>query len=116
MFQILFDGNFNLRIIRGLKLRLSNCQYETVQNFGLSGKSDPEILEFAAANNFILATHDVNTIPKFAYQRVASGLKMSGVIAVPELFPIGLAINELEVLIQCSRQNEWENQVLHIPL
>lgn len=116
MFQILFDENFNFRIIRGLKLRLSNYRFETVQNFGLRGKTDPEILAFAAANDFILATHDVNTIPKFAYERIASDLKMPGIIIVSELLSIGLAIDEIETLVRCSRQEEWENQVLHIPL
>lgn len=116
MLQILFDENFNFRIIRGLKLRRSDYHFETVQNFGLRGETDPLVLEFAAANDFILATHDVNTIPKFAYERVAADLKMPGVIIVSELLPIGLAIDEIETLINCSRQEEWKNQVLHIPL
>lgn len=97
-------------------MRLSNYHFETIQNFGLRGKSDPEILAFAAENDFVIATHDVNTIPKFAYERIASDLKMPGIIIVSELLPIGLAIDELEILVRCSRQEEWENQVLHIPL
>jgi hypothetical protein len=64
----------------------------------------------------ILVTHDIKTIPKYAYERIAARLPMPGVIVVPKEFPIGQAIEELLTIIECSEQSEHENQVVHIPL
>ena len=52
----------------------------------------------------------------FAYSRLADGLKMPGVIAVPQDLPIGEAIEEISTLIECSLESEWENQVVFVPL
>ena len=52
----------------------------------------------------------------FAYSRLADGLEMSGVIAIPQELPIGEAIEELSTLIECSLENEWKAQVVFIPL
>jgi len=41
---------------------------------------------------------------------------MTGVIVVPETMPIGIAIEELLTVIECSEQTEYENQVLHLPV
>lgn len=114
--RLLFDENFNQRIVRGLKRELPNLEFEIAQNCGLKGKSDPEVLEWASANEVVLVTHDLKTVPKFAYQRLAENKKLSGVVAVPDDFPIGQAIDELAITVQCSSPEELENRVLHFPL
>ena len=48
--------------------------------------------------------------------RVADDKKMPGVIAVPDILPIGQAIDELLITLQCSLPDELENRVLHLPL
>lgn len=52
----------------------------------------------------------------FAYNRVERGLSMPGIIAVSQDLPIGEAIEGLTTLIKYSLENEWENQVVFIPL
>ena len=51
-----------------------------------------------------------------AYQRIVAGLMMPGLIEVPEFLPIGRALQDLMLLIQCSRDGEWESQVVYLPL
>ncbi|HYP41962.1 MAG TPA: hypothetical protein VEX13_16510 [Chloroflexia bacterium] len=41
---------------------------------------------------------------------------MPGVFAITESTPIGVAIEELLVLAIVSLPNEWEGQVLYLPL
>ena len=41
---------------------------------------------------------------------------MPGVIAVPDSLPIGQAIAELILVIECSQPNELENLVIYLPL
>ena len=40
----------------------------------------------------------------------------TGVFAVPQDLAIGEAIEEITLLIECSDENEWESQVVFIPL
>jgi hypothetical protein len=58
----------------------------------------------------------VNTVTKYAYQRVAAGLEMPGVVEVPRWLPIGQAIEEILTLAECSQEGEWEGQVIYVPL
>jgi len=113
--RLLFDENFNHRILRGLKLRRPNLDYEIAQRTEMQGGKDPALLAWAAERDRVLVTHDVNTIPKYVYERVAAGLPSPGVIVVPEDLRIGQAIEELLIIIECSDQSEYENRVVHIP-
>ena len=51
----------------------------------------------------------------FAYNRVGQGLPMPGVVAISQDLPIGEAIEELVIFIECSLEGEWEGQVVHLP-
>jgi hypothetical protein len=116
MLPLLIDENFNQRILRGLRLRVPALDYLVVQETEMGGLPDPPLLREAAALNRVLVTHDLKTIPRYAYERVAAGEPMPGVIAIPDTLPIGQAIEELHLLVECSGQQELENQVLHLPL
>jgi hypothetical protein len=54
----------------------------------------------------ILVTHDVNTIPKFAYERVRAGQPMPGVIVIPDDLAVGKAIEELRSVVECCEPEE----------
>jgi hypothetical protein len=114
--RLLFDENFNQRIVRGLKLELPNLEFEIVQNCGLKGESDPKVLEWASENGYVLVTHDLKTVPKFAYERVAENKILLGVIAVPDDLPIGQTIDEIAITVVCYSASELENRVLYLPL
>src|SRR5215475_12477348 len=116
MLRLLIDENLDHRILRGLRLRLPDLDFVVVQNTDLQGVKDPPLLAWAAEQNRILVTHDLKTIPKYAYARVESGQPMPGVIAVPDTLALGQAIEELVTIIECSEQHEWENLVIYLPL
>lgn len=63
-----------------------------------------------------MLTHDVATITKYAYERVEAGLPIPGVFEVSQAVPVGIAITDLVLLIECSTQREWEGQVRYLPL
>ena len=69
---------------------------------GLKGADDPAVLELAARENRLLATHDFRTIPKHTHEHVKAGLAMPGVIAIPDDLPIGRVIEDLAVLVECA--------------
>lgn len=112
--KLISDEDFNNRIVRGLLRRFSALDLVRVQDVGSIGMSDTEVLTLAAREKRLVLTHDFATMLDFAYSRVAKGLEMPGVIAVPQDLPIGEAIKEISILIECSLENEWENQVVFV--
>jgi hypothetical protein len=116
MMRLLIDENFDHRILRGLKIRHPGLDYVVVQATSLKGVSDPELLEAAAEQNLVLVTHDVSTIPRYAYERIKAAQIMPGVIVIPEDLPVGQAIDEMSLVIECCAENELENVILYIPV
>lgn len=116
MIRFLADEDFNNRIVRGLRRRLAALDIVRVQDVGLLACPDPEVLEWAATEGRVVLTHDVSTMKKWAFSRVDVGMPMSGVIEIPQETPIGVAIEELTLLAECSFENEWEGQVIFLPL
>jgi len=116
MLRLLIDENFDQRILRGLRFQLPHLDYLVVQETGLKGLKDPPLLAWAAAHQRILVTHDVNTIPKYAYQRLRAGEPMTGVIIILEDLAIGIAIEELATLIECCEPEELDSQVKYLPI
>jgi len=116
MLRILIDENFDQRILRGLRRQIEGLDYIIVQETELAGSKDPPLLAWAAEQQRILVTHDVNTVPRYAYARIQVGAPMTGVIIVPEDLAIGIAIEELATLIECTEAEEMVNQVKYVPI
>ena len=116
MLRLLFDENFDARIVEGIRLVLPDADLLTVQEARLRKTPDPQLLAWAATESRILATHDVQTMPGFAYQRINAGEHLPGVIVVPDLMPIGQAVDELILLIACSDASEYADRIVHLPL
>lgn len=114
--RFLADENFNGKILNGLRQAISEIEILRVQDTEMYQASDPDLLAWAAENNYILLTHDIQTIMGFAYARVKEGLPMPGVIEVSASLSIGQAIKELSIMIGASTADEFENQVKHIPI
>jgi hypothetical protein len=110
------DENFNNDIVRGSLRRKPELDIVRLQDVGLSGADDPTVLEWAAQAGRVLLTHDVTTITHYAYERVQAGKPMPGVIEVGREVPLGVAIEDLLLLAECSLDGEWEGQILYLPL
>jgi Domain of unknown function (DUF5615) len=110
------DENFNGYIVRGLLRRNPNLDILRVQDTEVSEADDPTVLEWVARERRVLITHDVNTIPRFAYERILAGKPMPGIFEVSDSLPIGQAIEDLLLLAECSEEDDWEGQIRYIPL
>jgi Domain of unknown function (DUF5615) len=102
--------------VRALLLRQPDLDIVRVQDVGLAGVGDPDVLTWAAANNRIILTHDRATLPDYAFERLASGESMPGVFILNDRFPVGHATREILLVIACSEQPEWVDRVVHLPL
>ncbi len=112
--QFVADEGFNRAIVRGVLSRDSSINIVRVQDVGLSGATDPIILEWAAQEGRILLTHDEDTMTRDANTRLFSSQPMPGVIVVHWTTPTGRAIEGLLEMIGASLDWEWENQVRYI--
>jgi hypothetical protein len=110
------DENLNNKLVRGLQRLNRGIDILRVQDAGLRGADDPAVLAWAAAENRVLLTHDVATMARFAYQRVAAGLDMPGVFEIGTGVSISQAIEEVLLVAECSTDGEWEGQVRYLPL
>ncbi len=116
MLRLAADENFDNGILRGLRQRRPDLNVVRVQVIGLSGTDDPKILAWAPQEGRVLLTHDVQTIPRNAFERVRVGQLMPGIFALAADTPIGQAIEDLLLLAEGSLEGEWDGQVLYLPL
>jgi Domain of unknown function (DUF5615) len=116
MLRLAIDENFNHDIVRGSLRRRPNLDMARVQDAGLTGADDPTVLEWAARENRVLFTHDVTTMTDYAWQRVAAGKAMPGIFEVSRAIPVARVIEDILLLAECSKENEWAGQVRYLPL
>jgi predicted nuclease of predicted toxin-antitoxin system len=114
MLRLAADEDFDGDIVRGLRRRLPALDLLRVQEVGLSGAADPDVLQWAAGQGRVLLTHDFDTLIGEARVRVRTGLPMPGVVAVRQGIATGRAIDELELFAAASEDGEWESQVLFV--
>ena len=116
MIKILADQNFSGPVVRGLLRRLPDLDLIRTSDVGIGHFSDPQILAWAAKANRIVITHDVKTFGDYAYARIARSQPVCGVILAPSKMPIGHAIEQIQIAIECTKDDEWANSVLRLPL
>jgi len=51
-----------------------------------------------------------------ATARLLAGKSMPGLFLIHQYFPIGRAIDEIVMIAECSRPEEWNGLIQYIPL
>lgn len=110
------DENFNGTVLKLLRKRFPQLDIVRVQDTAMVQASDPALLEWAAHEDRIILTHDVQTLVGYAYARVQQGLPMPGVFLIPESLDVGIALAELELAIGAGNPQDFRDQVTFIPM
>ena len=116
MLRFAADENLNNHILRALARHERAPDTVRVQDVGLSGAADAEVLEWAAREGRLLLTHDLATMPRWALARVREGKAMPGVVLIPREAPHGTIVADLLLLADTSHEGEWKGQLLYLPL
>ena len=116
MLKFAADENLKRQIVTGLRRRAPTVDVLTVREAMLQSSPDPRVLDWAAEENRILLTHDTRTMSLHAYARVAAGEPMPGVLEIPDLLPIGQAIDEVLLVAELAQASELRDRVLRLPL
>jgi predicted nuclease of predicted toxin-antitoxin system len=117
MLRLACDADVHGDIVRGLQRRLPAIDLVRVQDALPEGASDPEVLTWAAAENRVLITNDRNTMVGLAYERAMAGEPMPGLITTTIAQPIGSAIDDLQLVVECLSEDELRDQiVIYLPI
>jgi len=114
--KFLADENFEGAIYRGLLRRNPKLDIVRVQDIDLSNVDDLKILEWANNESRILLTHDRRTMPRYAYERIAEGKSIAGMIVMRATIPVSTAIDDILLIDALSTAEEWINMVQDLPL
>lgn len=115
MIRVLTDNDFDGRVVSGVVRRRPGFDLLRVQDVGLEGKPDPEVLAWAAGENRIVATRDRNTMVGFALARVAAGEPMPGLIVAAPDGPVAAVIDDLLLIDDCLAHADLAGRVEFIP-
>jgi predicted nuclease of predicted toxin-antitoxin system len=114
--RFLADHDFNEHIIRGVQRLEPTAEFLRVREIGMEEASDPVILEFAATQQLIVLSHDVNTMRAAANARLEAGQPFSGLFLVHQRDPLNWIIPDLVLIWNASEGEEWAGQVNFLPL
>ena len=115
MLRLLSDEDVHDDVIRGLRRREPSLDIVRAAEVHLGHTPDPDILAWAANQNRIVITGDLNTMVGFAWARVQSGEVMPGVLALLENTGIGRVLDDILLVALCYTQEEIKDQALYIP-
>ena len=116
MLTFLADENFNGDILRGILRENPTFEIVRVQDVGLSGQTDPDVLRWAAEQGRIVLTHDLASMPHYGEQRASEGESMPGIIAVRRNLPYSAVIEDLLLIEHCLEPAELNLRTLYLPL
>jgi hypothetical protein len=112
MLPLASDADVQGEIIRGLRRRVPEIDLVRVQDALPEAASDAEVLTWAASENRILITNDRNTMVGFAYERVAAGDPVPGLIATSNRQSVGSAIEDILLIAEYMPPEEISGQVV----
>jgi predicted nuclease of predicted toxin-antitoxin system len=117
MLRLLADENLDHDIVRGVLRRKPMLDIVDARAVGLAAADDIHVLEWAAREQRIVLTHDVNTMPSFAIQRMKEDKAMAGLfVAHQERTPLSTLIEDILLLDECTETTEWAQHILYLPL
>lgn len=115
MLRLLIDQDVDHDILRGLIRRIPQLDAVTAFEAGLSEATDPELLKWAAKEGRIVVTHDRKTMPVHAAQLMSKGETIAGLFVVPRSMPMHQVLEDLQLMITCSENDEWVNVIRYLP-
>lgn len=116
MLRLLIDQDLDHDILRGLIRRVPHLDAVTAFEVGMSEASDPELLVWAAREARVVITHDRRTMPSHAADLMFKGRTLAGLFVAPRTLPLHQVLDDLELLVIGSEDNEWTNVIRYLPL
>jgi hypothetical protein len=112
--SLFFDVHVDHAIIAQLRLR--QVDVRTAQEDGVDRLADDLLLEHAARLGRPMLTHDIR-LQAMAANWQRHGRRFCGLIfAHPMQVTIGQCVRDLELIAKATDPNDWESDILRLPL
>lgn len=82
---------------------------------GLAKAADAVVLDYAAREEMIVISHDVNTMRAADVARIEAGQRMAGLLLVHQRSPIADTIEDLILVWTATNADEWMNEIQFLP-
>ena len=112
--RLLADADFKEQIVAEVVRKNPSIDFRRAKDAGLKGVPDLRVLEIAAQESRVLVSHDVNTMPGHLRDFVR-GATSPGVILVPQLIPIGVAVESLLMICEAGDAADLQNCICRVP-
>jgi hypothetical protein len=93
-----------------------DLEITTVFEQNISSYEDPEVLEYAWHNRWLVVSHDVNTMKAHAEKRISDGDEIHGLFLAPQIRTTRVIANSLVLIWSASEFEEWQNRVVFLPI
>ena len=113
--RFLADEDLRGSIVQAVHRMASEVEITTVVQEGLSSVSDEEVLEYAWRHQWLLISHDVNTMKSAAEQRMANNYRIHGLFLVPQSRATRPVAESLMLIWTASDFEEWRDRIVYLP-
>jgi hypothetical protein len=116
--RFLLDEHVNRAIQRQLRRLNPNVDVLAIGDPGApsTGTSDPDILTWLEESGYIFVTENRSTIPRHLSDHFAAGRHVPGVFWIRPGIGIGHIVEELYLIWDTSKADEYQDCALFIPL
>ncbi|MDZ7962049.1 MAG: DUF5615 family PIN-like protein [Aulosira sp. DedQUE10] len=116
--KYILDENVDKVYIRQFRQRSRDLMMWVVGDPGAPprGTLDPEILCWCEEHNFILVTNNRTSMPVHLAEHIAQGQNIPGIFILTDKLTIGQTIDQLIIIAKASFNDEYQNQIVHLPL
>lgn len=111
--RLYFDHNVKRAITQGLRLR--GVDVLTALEDSAHHLTDPVLLDRATTLGRVLFSSDVDLIVE-ARRRQAEGVTFVGVLFAPQSLPVGLCVEQIELLAKAGEPKDFLDSLLFLPL
>ena len=109
------DADLHFDIVAGVLRREPSADFQSAQEALADGEDDRSVLDRAAAENRILISHDVTTMPG-AFREFLSQNHSPGLFLLPQNVPVARAIEDILLIWSASEAHEWRDRLTWLPL
>ena len=113
--RFLADADLKFQIVVAVRQLEPTIDFMSANEAGLAGIKDPQVLLYAAQQGRMLVTHDRDTMPRHFYSFIKSH-PSPGIVVIPQSFRISSVANDLVLMWAASKQEEWANQIVWVPV
>ncbi len=115
MLRLLADSNLNHHLLTACRRRAKTIDFLSATKARIEKLSHTDLLKYAAEEDRILVTHDIDILPAKFTNYLGSGALSPGVFLLHPQTPIADATSWLELASFAADHTDWQDQILEIP-